>query len=198
VGSSVAAPFLQSLTTHAPGNGFFCLLPPWKKTENEMGRRKERESSMAEKGEEGIDHGSLHTWAGARLAWPGQTAARTTLAGLQAAAMGNEAGAGRASRPAAARRSSWHGSRGSRPGATEPGRACRGLRSAGGKAGHGRWKERDGAGRSGTELQQRRCGQGALARRPIQPGPMLRTQGEGRDERTPEIGMGTSSTCCTR
>jgi len=49
-----------------------------------------------------------------------------------------------------------------------------------------------------TPQKQRRYGQGALARRPIQPGPMLRTQGEGRDERTPEIGMGTSSTFCTR
>ena len=75
------------------------------KKENEMGRRKERESSMAEKREEGIGHGSLHTWAGARLAWPGQTAARTTLAGLQAAAMGNEAGAGRAR----ATRGAWAG-----------------------------------------------------------------------------------------
>jgi hypothetical protein len=127
--------------THTQGTVSSAFFHLGKKTENEMGRRKERESSMAEKREEGIGHGSLHTWAGARLAWPGQTAARTTLAGLQAAAMGNEAGAGRASRPAAARRSYWRGGRGSRPGATEPGRACRGLRSAGGKAGHGCWKD---------------------------------------------------------
>jgi hypothetical protein len=97
VGSSVAAPFLQPLTTHAhPGERFLLPSSTLGKTENDMGRRKERESSMGEKIEEGIGHGSLHTWAGARLAWPGQTAARTTLAGLQAAAMGNGAGAGRA------------------------------------------------------------------------------------------------------
>jgi hypothetical protein len=72
-------------------------------------------------------------------------------------------GARPAGRPATARRSCWRGGRESRPGAAEPGRACRGLGSARGEADHGCWKERDGAGRSGTELQQRRCGQGALA-----------------------------------
>jgi hypothetical protein len=208
VGSSVAAPFLQSLTTHAhPGNGFFCLLPPWKKQRTTWGegrrgnrpweRREKRGSAMAV------------STPGQGLGWPGRGrppraprwqafrpprwATKQGLGGLEP-----RVGPGRASRPAATRRSYWRGGRESRPGATEPVRACRGLRSAGGKAGHGCWKERDGAGHSGTELQQRRCGQVALARRPIQPGPMLRTQGEGRDERTPEIGMGTSSTFCTR
>jgi hypothetical protein len=57
-----------------------------------------------------------------------------------------------------------------------------------------------GAGRRGMgqDVPGRSCSSAAAARVRLQvEGPMLRTQGEGRDERTPEIEMGTGSTCCT-
>jgi hypothetical protein len=107
--------------THTQGNGFFCLLPPWEKQRTTWGegrrgnrpweRREKRGSAMAV------------STPGQGLGWPGRgsppRAPRwqafrpprwATEQGL--GELEPRVGAGRASRPAAARRSYWRGGQG--------------------------------------------------------------------------------------